>query len=84
MVFLQHLQKQFLYIALYKSNYSKNEADIEFQFKSRKRFENKDWDELNEADLEEILDTRLLGKEQFFSNIWYSDQNMNKKDISFF
>jgi len=70
-------------VGLLKS-FSKNEADIEFQFKSSKRFENKDWDELNEADLEEILDTRLLGKEQFFSNIWYSDQNMNEKDITFF
>jgi len=70
-------------VGLLKS-FSKNEADIEFQFKSSKRFENKDWDELNEADFEEILDTRLLGKEQFFSNIWYSDQNMNEKDITFF
>ena len=70
-------------VGLLKS-FSKNEADIEFQFKSSKRFENKDCDEWNEADLEEILDTRLLGKEQFFSNIWYSDQNMNKKDITFF
>tara|TARA_B100001057_G_scaffold368386_1_gene371881 strand:- start:4838 stop:5272 length:435 start_codon:yes stop_codon:yes gene_type:complete len=63
---------------------SKNEADIEFQFKSSKRFENKDWDELSATDLEEILDTRLLGKEQFFSNIFYSDQNMNEKNITFF
>jgi len=62
----------------------KNEADIEFQFKSSKRFENKDWDELSATDLEEILDTRLLGKEQFFSNIFYSDKNMNEKNITFF
>ena len=70
-------------VGLLKS-FSKNEADIEFKFKSSKRFENKDGDEWLESDLDEILDTRLVGKEQFFSNIYYSDQKLDGKEIIFF
>lgn len=62
----------------------KNEADIEFQFKSSKRFCNKHPCDWNDADLKEILDTRLIGKEQFFSDIWASELNMEDKDITFF
>lgn len=64
--------------------FSKNLADVEFIFKSPKQFQNKDDDEWTEEDLETILDTRLVGKEQFFSNIWYSDQNMNDVDVRFY
>jgi hypothetical protein len=64
--------------------FSNNEEDIEFQFKSSKPFEDKDWDEWSESDLDEILDTRLVGKGQFFSNIYYSDQKLDGKEIIFF
>jgi hypothetical protein len=65
-------------------SFQKNEADIEFHFKSSKRFENKSWEEWTETDLDEALDTRLLGEDQFFSNMFYSDQSLEEKNIVFF
>ena len=64
-------------------SFSNNEADIEFQFKSVKRYTHKD-DEWTQTDLEELLDTRLVGKEQFLSNIFYSDQGLEVKNIKFY
>jgi len=61
-----------------------NEADIEFKFISTKRYENKDWSDWSASDLDEILDTKLVGRGQFFSNIWYSDQDLDEKKITLF
>ena len=69
-------------VGLLKS-FSKNEADIEFQFKSSKPFKDKDWTEWTEEDLEEILDTRLIGEEQFFSNMYFSEIGLDDKKILF-
>lgn len=65
-------------------SFSNNEADIEFQFKSVKRYAHKNDVEWTETDLEELLDTRLVGKEQFLSNIFYSAQGLEEKSIKFY
>ena len=64
-------------------SFSNNEADIEFQFKSSKRYANKD-DEWTQTDLDELLDTRLVGKEQFLSNIFFSDNGLEEKTVKFY
>lgn len=69
-------------IGLLKS-FANNEADVEFRFESTKSFENKDWTEWTEEDLEEILDTRLIGQEQFFSNIYFSEIGLDTKKAIF-
>ena len=62
-------------------SFSKNETDVEFKFTSIKPFKGKDWNEWTEDDLEEILDTRLVGKSQFFSNIYFSEIELSDKKI---
>ena len=52
-------------VGLLKS-FSNNDTDVEFKFTSIKPFKDKDLTEWTEEDLEEILDTRLIGEEQFF------------------
>ena len=70
-------------VSLFKS-FSNNVADIEFKFKSSKTFEDKEPDEWSESDLEKNLLTRLIGKEQFFSNIAYSEEGLEDKKATFF
>jgi uncharacterized protein YqgQ len=64
--------------------FSKKEADIEFKFHSTKQFKDKDASDWTDNDLDKILDTRLIGKEQFLSNIFYSQTGLETKKVSFF
>jgi len=69
-------------VGLLKS-FSNNDTDVEFKFTSIKPFKDKDWNEWTEEDLEEILDTRLIGEEQFFSNMYFSEIGLDDKKILF-
>ncbi len=64
--------------------FKNNVADIEFVFKSSKPYEDKDQIEWTESDLVDLLDTRLVGKEQFFSNIYYSGEDLENNKPKFF
>ena len=69
-------------VGLLKS-FSNHDTDVEFKFTSSKPFKDKDWTDWTEKDLEEILDTRLIGKGQFFSNMYYSEIGLDNKKILF-
>ena len=69
-------------VGLLKS-FSNNDTDVEFKFTSIKPFKDKDWTKWTEEDLEEILDTRLIGEEQFFSNMYFSEIGLDDKKILF-
>ena len=69
-------------IGLFKK-FSNPTMDVEFKFESIKPFKDKDQQDWNEKDLENILDTRLIGKEQFFSNMLYNEESFEGCEVSF-
>lgn len=58
--------------------------DTKFVFKSGKSFEDKDWDQWDENDLENNILTKLIGKGQFISQFQFSECQVEEIEISFF
>lgn len=54
-----------------------------FRFTSTKKFDFKDSEEMTDDELELNLMTRLIGKEQFFSNMFFEGIGLEEKSIIF-
>lgn len=64
-------------------SFSSTDADVEFKFTSSKQFLYKNETDWTEEDLDEILDSRLIGKDQFLANIYFGDVGLVGKKITF-
>ena len=69
-------------IGLFK-RFSNPTMDVKFKFESIKPFKDKEQQDWSEKDLETILDTRLIGKEQFFSNMFYNEESFEGCNVVF-
>ena len=69
-------------IGLFK-RFSNPKMDVKFKFESIKPFKDKDQQDWSEKDLKTILDTRLIGKEQFFSNMFYNEESFEGCNVDF-
>ncbi len=62
---------------------TKDDEKIIFKFTSSKAFDDKDEENWTEEDLDENLLTRMIGKEQFFSGIFFSELGIEDKRVVF-
>jgi hypothetical protein len=96
MIFLDLNETQYDFLISHFDDYSWssglaiNEGFVEsngnrtvFRFTSIKKFDFKNSEEMADDDLELNLITRLIGKEQFFSNMFFEGIGLEEKSITF-
>jgi len=62
---------------------TKDDEKIIFKFTSSKAFDDKDIENWTDEDLDKNLITRMIGKEQFFSGIFFSELGIEDKRVVF-